>query len=588
MQACAGRKDSPLLVSTVTARHSFFRIASMCRIPVTSSWSALLAVGALQVENLPMIHSPSKTPRLGCRTALLLCLSSFALEGCGSTSSNSTATDTSATTSSSQTTSSSPGTSSQPDANPTSPPVSPSSTSESAGSVSSEGGESSTSEEPTTNASDEDSSVADTSETPSPTTEPTVAADSFEVDVQLASEVDEKAPTTVGIVTWSTTLSGVDGAYVEFGPTTDYGTQASVDLSVEDHRTLLLGMKPSATYHFRVVATGDGGPTASADYTLETGAETTDVSIGSFEVLDETKREVGFTVASYWSGVGSAVAFILDQDGEIVWAYDTGITGGIARARLSDDGKNLWVISASNNGAALHRVGIDGLGGETYAANIGSHDITAVTGETMAFIEYGETDCDSIFEIDPSGTVKEVWDSEELNVGGGGSGTRCHGNALRYSEPEGLYTFSDVSTDIVKVTREGELTWKLTELVAGGNETWGGAQHGHHLLKDSIVVFANSGAASKAGPSAVIEYALADGAELWRYEGADGELSANLGDAQRLPGGNTLVTFSNDSIVHEVTPEKEVVVAWKGSPNSRIGYTEWRSSLYGQSPIVHD
>jgi hypothetical protein len=442
--------------------------------------------------------------------------------------------------------------------------------------------------EPNTSASNEDSSTGNGENTASPGGDVTVMADSFEVNVQLASAVDDNAPTTVGIVTWTTTLTSVETAYVEFGLTTDYGTQAPVDLAVDDHRTLLLGMKPTQTYHFRVVTSDGVALTASDDYTIETGAKTTAVSIGSFEVLDEAKREPGFTVASYWSGSGNAVAFILDQDGEIVWAYDTGITGGIARARISEDGKDMWVISASNNGASLRRVGIDGLGGETYAADVGSHDITPVTGATMAFIEYGESDCNSIFEIDPSGEVKEIWDSEVLSVGGTGSGTRCHGNALRYSVTEGLYTFSDVSTDIVQVTRDGELTWKLTETVAGGNTTWGGAQHGHHLLKDSILVFANSGAASKAGPSAVIEYALADGAELWRYEGANGELSANLGDAQRLPGGNTLVTFSNDSIVHEVTPEKEVVVEWKGSANSRIGYTEWRPTLYGPSPLLHD
>ncbi len=70
-----------------------------------------------------------------------------------------------------------------------------------------------------------------------------------------------------------------------------------------------------------------------------------------------------------------------------------------------------------------------------------------------------------------------------------------------------------------------------------------------------------------------------DGEEIWRYD--SGDVSANLGDVQRLPGGNTLVTFSNDSIVHEVTPDKEVVLEWTGSAGTRIGYAEWRPSLYG-------
>lgn len=409
---------------------------------------------------------------------------------------------------------------------------------------------------------------------------------SFNVESQLASEVDPAAPTTVGIVTWSTTVPDVTQARIQFGLTTEYGFEAPVDLNEENFRTLLLGMKPAQTYHFRVVATSAGEEFTSTDYTITTGAKTTAVDIGSFEVLAPESREPGFTVASYWGGTGSSVAFIIDQDGEIVWAYDTGISGGIAKASISEDGKNMWVISASNNGTSLRRVGMDGLGAETYAATVGSHDITPVEGATMAFIDYGEADCDSIFEIDPSGVTKEIWDSEDLQTGAGGP--RCHGNALRYSAAEGVYTFSDVGTDIVQLSREGELAWKLTEKVPTGNEAWSGVQHGHHLLQESIVVFANTASETATGASAVIEYSLADGSELWSYEGANGEKSANLGDAQRLPGGNTLVTFSNDSIVHEVSPDGEVVLRWTGTEGTRLGYLEWRPSLYGGSPFLHD
>jgi hypothetical protein len=222
----------------------------------------------------------------------------------------------------------------------------------------------------------------------------------------------------------------VTQARIQFGLTTEYGFEAPVDLNEENFRTLLLGMKPAQTYHFRVVATSAGEEFTSTDYTITTGAKTTAVDIGSFEVLAPESREPGFTVASYWGGTGSSVAFIIDQDGEIVWAYDTGISGGIAKASISEDGKNMWVISASNNGTSLRRVGMDGLGAETYAATVGSHDITPVEGATMAFIDYGEADCDSIFEIDPSGVTKEIWDSEDLQTGAGGP--RCHGNALPF------------------------------------------------------------------------------------------------------------------------------------------------------------
>jgi hypothetical protein len=407
--------------------------------------------------------------------------------------------------------------------------------------------------------------------------EPTVVTGShgegFQVTVTLASELEPQAPTTVGIVEWSVDVSDIVEAYIDFGLTEEYGMRAPVELAEAEFRTLLLGMKPEQTYHFRIVVSDGSQLYASNDYTVETGDAPADVAIGSFDVKDAAAREPGFIVSSYWQGNASAIVYVLDQDGEIVWWYDTGIMGGVARARLSADGKNVWVTTASNNGNPIQRVSIDGLNGQTYAVAVGSHDLTPVVGAQMAFIEYGEADCDSIFLIEPdSDAPTELWDSEEVFGGAG-----CHGNALRYSAKEDVFTFSDVSTDVVVVDRASKtVLWGLADKVQGGVAAWGGRNHGHHLLDESIVIFANGG--GEGGASAAIEYSL-DGEELWRYD--SGNVSANLGDVQRLPGGNTLVTFSNDSVVHEVTKENEVVLEWTGSANTRIGYAEWRTSLYG-------
>src|SRR4029078_1008439 len=82
----------------------------------------------------------------------------------------------------------------------------------------------------------------------------------------------------------------------------------------------------------------------------------------------------------------------------------------------------------------------------------------------------------------------------------------CHGNALRYSKKENVYTFSDHMTDVLVVDRSGAVQWKPSQRVTGGNAAWGGAQHGHQLLDDGILIFANNGAGANA--SQVVEYAL--------------------------------------------------------------------------------
>jgi hypothetical protein len=400
------------------------------------------------------------------------------------------------------------------------------------------------------------------------------ATATFSVKSELASDVMASAPTTVGIVTWSVDVQSLTSASIDFGLTTAYGMRAPVDLAEMSYRTLLLGMKPASTYHFRISATAGSTNYVSGDYTLQTGAATTAVQIASFRETNATARKRGFIVTSYWNGNGSAVPFILDADGAIVWWATSG-PSGIARASMSADGKNMWLISANNNGAPLMRVRMDGLERQTYSSTTGSHDITPVSGATMAYLDYSESDCNSIFEIDPSGTTREIWDSQGVVAASG-----CHGNALRYSQAENVYTFSDVRQDIFVVSRAGALQWRLSERTTGGNTAWGGTNHGHQLLDASILVFANVGGGQ--GASDFVEYNLM-GQQIQRYPG--GGFSANLGDVQRLPGGNTLITYSNDSLIREIDAQRNVVLDIDGG-SSRFGYALWRETLYGPPPDI--
>jgi hypothetical protein len=53
--------------------------------------------------------------------------------------------------------------------------------------------------------------------------------------------------------------------------------------------------------------------------------------------------------------------------------------------------------------------------------------------------------------------------------------------------------------------------------------------------------------------------------------------STNLGDAQRLPGGNTLVTYATDWKIVELDSSWNEVQTFSG----RFGYSNWRPTLYG-------
>ncbi len=403
--------------------------------------------------------------------------------------------------------------------------------------------------------------------------EPVTRDTLFTIEAHLASDEAATAPGTVGVVVWSVSEGELTDGFVEFGPDESYGTRAPLGSTDKEQRTLLLGLKPNSEYHYRVVVTTEGGNFASDDRSLQTSAAASGVNIATFDILDESAREGGFIVTSYWRGEGSSIVFILDADGDIVWWYDTG-ANGIARARLSEDGQTMWMISPDNSGGPLQRVSLDTLDAETYSNAIGSHDITPVEGDRMAFLEYGEADCNSIFEITPSEAPREIFETDGLF---GADAARCHANALRYSSKEDQYTLSDVSTDIYMIDRDGTLDWSLADTVAGGVQAWGGRNHGHQLLDESIIIFANDGGN---GASAVIEYDL-EGNEIFRYD--SGEASANLGDVQRLPEGNTLITYSNAGIIHEVD-ESGTPVLKINSGGPSFGYSLWRKTLYGRPP----
>jgi hypothetical protein len=261
----------------------------------------------------------------------------------------------------------------------------------------------------------------------------------------------------------------------------------------------------------------------------------------------------------------------------VVWWYTAGSgesTDGISRARMSADSQSIWLVHESLSGNPLRRVTMDGLTTQTYSNTKASHDIAAVSADTMAYLDYSESDCNSIFEINNAGTTKEVFEPTGV-TGTGKSFPSCHGNSVRYSKKEDYYTYSDWQEDVAVVNRMGTLQWLLSKKVSGGHTAWGGEQHGTQLLDNSILIFANQGTAGK---SQAVEYGL-DGHLIKAFNANGSSNVTNFGDVQRLSNGNTIITYSTNSLMQEVDSSDTVVLEVKGTGS--FGYVEFRDSLYG-------
>jgi hypothetical protein len=105
--------------------------------------------------------------------------------------------------------------------------------------------------------------------------------------------------------------------------------------------------------------------------------------------------------------------------------------------------------------------------------------------------------------------------------------------------------------------------------------------HGHHLLDDGTFVLFNNG---ENDVSHIIE--LKVNATPGSFSATpvkdytDNVTSGTLGDVQRLPGGNTLVTYSGDGTIVELDRNWNKVQTF----TVRTGYSSWRPTLYGPPP----
>ena len=333
------------------------------------------------------------------------------------------------------------------------------------------------------------------------------------------------------------------------------GGEAPVNLGKPNYRTLLLGLKQSSDYTFHIEATRDGKTCVSPDHALPTTGRFANAPPVTVTVARTDAREPGFIVTSSGAFTPSS-AFIIDADGEIVWTVDA--PQNPTRAQMDYEGDNLWMVGLNldNVGGEMRSVSMDGEQEHRNVAGLENahHDFTVMPGGKVAALVWrdpGAIDPASDLVIrSPDGTV-----TTPFTIGSNlYRSDRYHANALHYLPFDDSFTIADRNPNVfVKVSATGSLQWQLGGLCdqapAGNNcvpRDWQ-IVHGHHLLEDGTFVVFNNGYATM---SHVIAFELtrppsAFAATLVKDYTGTGS-SPTFGDVQRLPGGNTLVTYSAD------------------------------------------
>jgi len=410
---------------------------------------------------------------------------------------------------------------------------------------------------------------------------------------------------TVGIVTWSTTLSSPTSASIKFGLDTSYGMTAPLTSVTSSNRTLLLGMKASRTYHYQITATNSSGTCTSGDYTIMTGA----LPNGGLPPIDPptTNNKAalwgGFlVVGSYQTTSSTNQSFILDADGDFVWWYSDGSDG--CGTRMSYDGQYMWINNGNVPGTNpatthVHRVTMDGLTDTDFStpfANM-SHQLTPLPDGSVAFYAAGSNMCDDIKIFPANGTPTSAATTVvNARTAHGGMGV-CHVNNIEYSPSDDTLVFSDLDNDCL--TKVSKTTGATVWILNGGGTTgitstftgdlWSGGQHGFHMISptDILLFNNNNGGSSSQALELTLDTSAKKSTKKWSYMPSPGISVGVLGDVQRMTtagpsgagNGNTIVNFGTGDIIQEV--DSNGTVLQQITSHYPFGFMEKRATLYG-------
>jgi len=364
-----------------------------------------------------------------------------------------------------------------------------------------------------------------------------------------------------------------------------------------NNTTWLLGMKQSRTYHYRITATGSNGDCSGPDATIQTGVLMTGLPKISQDTKNQAALYGGFLITGQYVSMGSSgiPAYILDGDGEFVWAYKFAkdVTGAV----MSYDGNWMWINSANvpSGQVAVHRVSMDGTKDEDKSSSFSglNHQLTVLPDETVAFYAYNQSKgCEDIKEYSPSGSVKTL-----VNAGAAqGGSSACHVNNIQYSKEDDTLVFSDTDSSVaVKIKRtDGSTVWVLNGSKATfTGDKWSGGEHGIHLLAlDRLLIFNNNSRMSIGGGggtgdgSIVLELKLDLSAKkiskVWSYK-SDVQNDV-MGDMQRMENGNTVIGYSTQGVLQEVDSGGKLLQEWTWPIGASFGYIQKRKTLYGPPP----
>ena len=277
---------------------------------------------------------------------------------------------------------------------------------------------------------------------------------------------------------------------------------------------------------------------------------------------------------------GQFYAFILDRQGRVIWARPTEGQHFTLAAQVARDGASLWVDDntfwsnlAEEPPCQLHRLTLAGGVSESVEIPDANHPWTELPGGRIAWWALPGGGLGELRVREPDGSRWVLLTCEDPQ-NPFSNDESCLANTVSWREDDDSFLVSLALQDLVLHLdgQDGEILHRF----GPRDDAWGFdppesafyLQHGVAFTDaGTLLLSAHAGEADETGVAR--EYALDEAAgllrQVWSFGEGEGVRADLGGEAQRLPGGNTLHGYGTTPRLREITPAGEVVwdLAWE-------------------------
>ena len=441
---------------------------------------------------------------------------------------------------------------------------------------------------------------------PDPTPEPPGTADTADTTTPLQTgDIRWSVNETIGSiieVTWVQSQNAI--TWIEFGFDDEWRESPRKKRSPGTSSELLLGVPYGSEVTFRIITQLDSRTWTSDDFTAENDPLPGDVGQPTVLILDEDAIDPDHPYV--YGGItpyGNSFyddwwTVIYDRKGRVVWAVEAPRGFAAMHPRVSYHGdaflldrNGFWGSLSTGVEGYIERMTIDGTS-EVLDLPYLRHAYTDLPDGSIVWGAINDGTNETLAKRDPDGTISELWYCRdymnEHDLGGG-----CASNTVTWVEETDSFLYSVFTTEIIiEVDHQtGEVIRHFGHV--GSDYTFSPVdsvfwyQHNPHFT-DTGTLLLSTETSQNEHETIVREYTIDEEnktlTEVWNFAIGDGLWSHNMGEAHRLPNGNTQHNYGETARLREATPDGTVVwdIDW-GSPRV-IGRTTPIGDLYDFAP----